>query len=449
MVYWRFADDWEAQKAAAEADRLDPGWRFEDLEGGRAEVPDEENAALVVLAAAKLLPRSWLPLPPPPDPGLNEVIPELLPVLQLDEKQAKDLRAALGTAAPALPTARQLADMPRGRFVVNWSPDLVATLVPHLQEAREVAQLLTLDAALRAQDGDADGALASARAALDAGRAIGDEPAEISQLVRRACASLALRSAERTLAQGEPSGPALEKFQQLLEDEAAQPTLLVAMRSARVGMDAALKVFKAGKFNYQSFGMRMPVLEPAPVMSVVDAAKARAAHAPYLRYTTELVEIAKLPQPQQQARLQKLKKPEAILPKILEALIEGGDDKKLLQSFHRHQALLDSAVAALAAERYRRHKGRWPETLADLVPDYLAKVPLDLYDGAPLRYRHLDDGVVIYSIGPDGQDDGGKIVRRGNPTSDADIGFRLWDVAHRRQPAPPPPEPPRPQPPQG
>jgi hypothetical protein len=442
MVYQRLADDWDVQNAAAEADRVDPGWRFENLEGGRAEIPDDENGALVVLAAHKLLPRSWLPVPPPPDPGLGEVMPELLPVLQLDEKQTKDLRAALGTAAPALKPARQLVDFPRGRFVVSWSSDFIGTLMPHAQEVREVAQLLTLDAALRAHDSDVDGALESARAAVNAGRSLGDEPTEISQLVRRACSSLAVRSAERALGQGEPSGPALEQLQHLMEDEATQPSLLIAMRSARIGMDGALKAFKAGKFNYQSYGIRLPVLLPAPAMSIVDATKARGAHAPYLRYTTELVEIAKLPLPEQKERLKRLHKPDAVLPAILTAFMEGGDDKKILQIFHRHQALLDSIVAALAVERYRRDKGHWPETLADLVPDYLPKVPLDLYDGAPLRYRQLDDGVVVYSVGPDGQDDGGKIVRRGNPTSDADIGVRLWDVAHRRQPAPPPPPPP-------
>ena len=35
------------QDAAAEADRLDPGWRLEDLEAHRAAVPDDQNGALI------------------------------------------------------------------------------------------------------------------------------------------------------------------------------------------------------------------------------------------------------------------------------------------------------------------------------------------------------------------------------------------------------------------
>src|SRR4051794_39201068 len=36
-------------EALAEADRLDPGWRWGDLEAKRANVPDEQNAALLIL----------------------------------------------------------------------------------------------------------------------------------------------------------------------------------------------------------------------------------------------------------------------------------------------------------------------------------------------------------------------------------------------------------------
>jgi hypothetical protein len=75
-------------------------------------------------------------------------------------------------------------------------------------------------------------------------------------------------------------------------------------------------------------------------------------------------------------------------------------------------------------------------------------VPLDPYDGQPLRCRRLKDGVVAYSVGPDGKDDGGNLrpeqAEEGAEGGGLDVGFRLWDVAHRRQPPrPPPPKPPR------
>jgi hypothetical protein len=100
----------------------------------------------------------------------------------------------------------------------------------------------------------------------------------------------------------------------------------------------------------------------------------------------------------------------------------------------RSAALLRCGIAGLAVERYRLANGRWPDALEQAVPKFLASVPLDPYDGKPLRFRRLEDGVVVYSVGPDGQDDGGKLNRKNPSAAFTDIGFRLWDVAHRRQP---------------
>ena len=74
------------------------------------------------------------------------------------------------------------------------------------------------------------------------------------------------------------------------------------------------------------------------------------------------------------------------------------------------QANMRSAVAALAAERYRLKQGQWPKSLDALVTAGLLKtVPLDPFDGEPLRLKRLPTGVVIYSVGPDRTDNGGRL----------------------------------------
>src|SRR5262245_3352890 len=49
----------DLEAALAETDRLDPGWRWEDIQAKRATVPDKENGALHALAVAKQLPKDW------------------------------------------------------------------------------------------------------------------------------------------------------------------------------------------------------------------------------------------------------------------------------------------------------------------------------------------------------------------------------------------------------
>jgi hypothetical protein len=43
-----------------------------------------------------------------------------------------------------------------------------------------------------------------------------------------------------------------------------------------------------------------------------------------------------------------------------------------------------------------------------LVPEYLAAASEDPFDGKPLRYKRLDRGYAVYSVGDDCKDDGGK-----------------------------------------
>jgi hypothetical protein len=83
----------------------------------------------------------------------------------------------------------------------------------------------------------------------------------------------------------------------------------------------------------------------------------------------------------------------------------------LQQTFGRadeHSARMRVVETALGVERFRlAHSGALPNKLADLVPEFLAAVPLDPYDAQPLRYKTLPRGYVVYSIGPDRHDDGG------------------------------------------
>lgn len=85
------------------------------------------------------------------------------------------------------------------------------------------------------------------------------------------------------------------------------------------------------------------------------------------------------------------------------------------------------AVTALAIKRYQlRHKGL-PDRLEALVPEFLATVPRDWYAETPLHYRTKPDGsFLLYSVGPDGEDNGGDARPR---VAGADPSFdRTYDL---------------------
>jgi hypothetical protein len=63
--------------------------------------------------------------------------------------------------------------------------------------------------------------------------------------------------------------------------------------------------------------------------------------------------------------------------------------------------------AELAIRRFKIDEGRLPSDLSELVPHYATAIPTDCYS-QPLRYRVEADGFVLYSIGWDQRDDGGR-----------------------------------------
>jgi hypothetical protein len=77
------------------------------------------------------------------------------------------------------------------------------------------------------------------------------------------------------------------------------------------------------------------------------------------------------------------------------------------QSVETVNQRMTALTAALALEDYRRRHGAWPDNWAPLVPDVLPSPPLDRITLKPLRYAIVDGRPLIYSCGPDGDDDGG------------------------------------------
>jgi hypothetical protein len=412
------------QEALAEADRLDPGWRLQDLEAQRAPVPDEENAALQAVAVKRLLPAKW------PTAKANQLTQKVRAPEQLTEAQLALLQAEFANAAWARAEVRKLALLPRGRYPLSTDSRQSFGL-----DALALARVLLMDALLLAQEGDVDGALRSCRGSLNAGRSFGDEPVFLSQLVRLACQTVAVRGIEYTLAQGEPTDAALADLQEFLGQEEAEPLLLHMMRGERAGIQEAVQ---AGKAELSDLTLYYPSGPLEHVELSLPGAKLQNI-AGQITYLNQMVEIAKAPVEEQAGLLQELDAALGRQPLLVRRSVPVLRGLAVENSLSGH-ANLRCAVAALAAERYRQQYGHWPEQLSALVPGFLGAVSLDPFDGAPLRLRRTDDGLVIYSPGADRQDNGGKINRENSATPGTDVGLRLWDAGKRRQPAPEPAE---------
>jgi len=100
------------------------------------------------------------------------------------------------------------------------------------------------------------------------------------------------------------------------------------------------------------------------------------------------------------------------------------------------------ARVACALERYRLAHGEYPESLNALAPQFMGKIPHDIINGQPLKYRRdppsqsssaAGGQFVLYSVGWNETDDGGVAVFRKGSTRivDTDQGDWVWQYPQK------------------
>jgi hypothetical protein len=438
--------------AIAGADRDDRFWRLDDLMAHREPVPDDENSAKVVARALSFLPENG-PAGPAPPPGVpkprashaQEAFDRLNATadnVRLADPVSAALHAELKQRAEALRIARTVAEYRRGRHELALSRNPLDIPLPETQQARSVARLLAVDAALRAEDGDADGAFDSCRAILGVGRSIGDEPFAISQLVRYAIGLTALKSTRRVLSQGEPSDAALARLQALVLDELAQPLLLYGVRGERAILVELIRRVGDGELSISELGASKSAAEH-PWVTIGPWGKLWFDHqrAVALEWLNDAVAIARQPVAARpplwaafEARIHRtyesrFGKYAALLPVLLMPALTSAS-----QADSRYQGELAAAAILIAAERQRRATGRWPDSVTAIDPGILPKPPADPFSGREFHLEHREGQLLIYSVGPNLKDEHGAYEpKQWYKAGPDDVGTGGWDVERRRQ----------------
>jgi hypothetical protein len=87
-------------------------------------------------------------------------------------------------------------------------------------------------------------------------------------------------------------------------------------------------------------------------------------------------------------------------------------------NFARNDAGNALCLVSLALHAHKLENGNYPAQLKELAPRYLRQVPADPFGaGEPLRYQKRGDTYLLYSIGPDGIDNGGQPIAHRKTTT--------------------------------
>lgn len=116
---------------------------------------------------------------------------------------------------------------------------------------------------------------------------------------------------------------------------------------------------------------------------------------------------------------------QGVADSLLEVLVPSFS--QAWQSWQVARVEVQSLPALFALEAYHSDHHVWPKALTALVPAYVSALPRDPYGTGSYKYRVDTKGPVLYSVGPDRHDDGG---RKPLPASydkfkGTDIMFRL------------------------
>jgi hypothetical protein len=325
----------------------------------------------------------------------------------------------------ALELLHKGAKIEHSRYPVDFSRGFEAVM-PYLSDIRQGVRLLYLEAILHAENNEPELAIQSIESMLGVARSLSEEPTLVSQLVNITCKALAVQALEGVINRTELTDAQLGHLSKIFTGAEDTSTMSVAFIGERCLGIAAFNTpaFKLRDWFYSTSSSTESFISAVIIALYKLVGLAEVDKIIYLDLMSESMKAYQLPLPQRQkafkaveGKIYGLSKIHFLLHIIMPAM------SQLVMLDLRHIAELRAAQGAVTIQRYRLATGNRPDTLADLVPDYLDTVLSDPFDGNDLRYKKLDTGFVVYSIGEDGKDDGGKEKTPETERSNFDLTF--------------------------
>lgn len=414
--YWRTELDERIEAIRAAGDPV----TLEELEASYEWPQSGDNAANWILGAEGYLRK----LTREEDKVLSPIIGRRgeLPLGEpLDAETLRLLESHVASSREALEILRDAASIEECRYPIDLTEGMMVPL-SHLSVVRDAVRILCFEAALEAEHKNRESAVRSLTAALGIANSLAAEPILISQLVRRGCVECVVSTLERSISRVEFAGEQLDALGVAVAP-ACDPDSLrrgwVGSRCMGIAMLADLPSVDRKAFED---------LPPVFVLEAYDAlglADREAVH--YLDAMQQAIHAASLAPEERLAAIQavadKIEPSQRTRSMVMRHLWVR--PSRFITLDLRRLARVRAAQVALAVERLRLATGEIPDDLKRLLPVYLRDLPTDPFDREPLRYRRLEHGYVVYSVGEDRADDGGRPRNGQQPDQTWDIAFTV------------------------
>ncbi len=329
---------------------------------------------------------------------------------------ARPSQTAMGLlAAVAESDAQAMATIQSGVPLVEGCYPLDSRLEPwdipvleHCEKVRNAVRLCGQLAAFRAADGQPARAVPYIMGSLGLASSFGSKALPIEDMVRVATDALAVRALERCLALCQFTPEDLQTLRARLAREGSDRSLTWGIMVVR------------SEAHFILSSRDVMVARQMPVRLAVIPGRRQKMDFLYQREAGEADHVATLPP--RRALAEMLAHRSSMPGSAYLGTAGWGTFARELKAELAARQQLSVASAALAVEQYRLKNGRWPDSLDELVPEFLGAVPDDYFGPGKIGCRRSDLGVDLYSIGTNNLDyDGAKLNAAGG------MVFRLLD----------------------
>jgi hypothetical protein len=359
-------------------------------------IPPAENAALVYEQAFNAL----------DDPSIE---PQRKVLLTLNMRTAgpakwREAEQALKRYDNVLALTEQAASMRRCAFEIDWSSDQTAVCPRYLPKMRSLARIPYIRARISARNGDMAQAVDDIDTMFGMAKSMEDLPLIIHQLVRIAVMSMATKAIEDVLRYGNiTEAQARQLFETAGDIDVAQ-----AFKRAWQGERAYVIYLYSPERFAQSAMSGGTGSVPKPVAgglaSLYSKTVMRGDLAVYLGIFARQVDGMHLSY--QQARQSGLFD-EPVTP-FYAVLSKVGVASVIGPKRYTYEEILAQAQVFLALQAYKARYGGYPATMEELKSKLGWKLPVDPFSGKDFIYKKQAKVFILYSVGPDMKDDGGR-----------------------------------------
>jgi len=392
----------ETRKLNAAVEKIKAEGKPIEIKDFEVQCDDSENAALPWKEIEKMFSLRE-------NKQVSDALEKALDGKTLESEEKAKISEIISENKPSLEKFKEVIKRPHFKYETDWDKSPYEFIIPRATKIIGLMRLYCLDAFFKAEEGRLEDGIDQCLSWLKFSSTLQDEPFLISYLIRIAVTKYPLTLLNTIISSRRLNDDALLSILNTLNSDGWQKGLTRSIETEGASIYSLFKKILEGKAKAKEVGLdiysyKFLVWLFRPVLQAD------------LRYSLklfdEMVETSKMPYFEFAASRESYEEKYNKIPRyyVLTRLLTPNVESAFLKETIIKAKIL-AARAGIACKIFQNRHRVFPVQLSQLVPEMLSEIPTDPFSGKPLIYRRTPSGFIVYSVGSNGKDDGGRETR--------------------------------------